>query len=201
MGSSSSALHELKKEWFARLERLNTRCHQFPPTGLKCLDICSALCCPQVQMRSMSWEQVASHVVVLLPFEMEYLIEKVGASLDSFRLWPVKMAPGVVIDVGMFDLGRLCPFLQPNSLCGIYGDRPVDCQTFPLLPVLNQSGQLDWTYGQNCPSLPTLSPLSDQAVWAVWVELYAVLPKSWWALYDAADDWRGWPPQEEDGDG
>jgi Fe-S-cluster containining protein len=191
----------LKHEWFARLDQLTSLCQKLPPTGLQCLKRCSSLCCPRVQMRDMTLDRIASAVVVLLPFEMEYLIERTGVSVDAFRRWPVEMAPGTVIKVSMFDLGKPCLFLQPDFRCGIYEKRPVDCQTFPLLPVLDPSDRLFWGYGEQCPSLVLLNPAFEKQIKRIWADLCRVLPKGWWDLYHAADDWTGWPSPEESDDG
>jgi len=194
---------KLKQEWFARLTQLNSLYRALPPTGLQCLTGCSALCCPRIQMRDMRLDQIASPVVLFLPFEMEYIIEKTGISVDAFRRWPVKMAPGVLIDVGMFDLGRPCPFLETDLRCRIYGERPVDCQSFPLLPVLDPTGQLVWKDVQRCPSLASFNSAFREQIQQVWIELNEVLPGGWWELYYEAGAWTGWPlprdPTQEEG--
>ncbi len=195
----SEAIDRLRGEWLARLEQLNARCRGFPATGMDCLNNCSGLCCPQVRMRGMALDAIASPIVVFLPFEMEYMIERHGVAEDAFRRWPVEMEPGVVIDVGMFDLGKPCPFLKPDCACGIYSDRPVDCQTFPLLPLLDAAGQMVWSYGQECPCRPAFHPAYDDQVRAMWADLNQALPRAWWDLYRAADDWLGWPPEDEHG--
>ncbi|MBN1178299.1 MAG: hypothetical protein JXD18_03750 [Anaerolineae bacterium] len=140
---------------------------------------------------------IASPVVVFLPFEMENIIEVSGISESAFRRWPVHMTPDLAIDVGMFDLGKPCPFLQPDFRCAMYMRRPVDCWTFPLLPTLDDAGRLAWEYGENCPSLSTLNPDFVRSVKDVWADVWRVLPRSWWDLYRAADDWTGWPLPEE----
>ena len=149
-------------------------------------------------MRTMDPEQIASPVVVLLPFEMEFLTQRTTISNGAFRRWPVELTSEVMIEVGMMDLGKPCPFLQPNFHCGIYNRKPIDCQTFPVLPYLDASGQLAWDVAESCPSLATLNPAFVEQIQGIWRELHAHLPAAWWALYDWADDWTGWPPPEED---
>ncbi len=141
-------------------------------------------------------QQVVCPVVVLLPFEMEFLMERTGVSAEAFRRWPIEIAPGVTIDIGMWDLGKPCPFLQDNFQCGIYNEKPVDCQSFPLLASLDPSGQLAWSYEEKCPSLETLNEAFAAQIRAMWEELLPVLPQTWWKLYQAADDWTGWPADE-----
>jgi hypothetical protein len=188
-----NSLEELKQEWFARLSRANSLCRALPPTGLQCLTHCPTNCCPRIQMRAMRPEQRPCSVLVFLPFEMEYVIEKTGISRNSFRRWPVTMANGLLIDVGMFDLGKPCPFLASGLRCGIYEDRPVDCYSFPLLPILGPHGRLTWKYEQRCPSLPTLNPAFEDPAQRIWAELFEALPRGWWALYHEAGHWTGWP--------
>jgi hypothetical protein len=148
-------------------------------------------------MREMDLSQVASAVVVLLPFEMEYLMAENGVRAAAFRRWPIEIEPGVIADVGMFDLGRVCPFLDADLRCGAYDKRPIDCWTYPLLPSLNGSGYLHWEYGLQCPSVSTFNPVFVREVKKVWHHLWRALPRQWWDLYRAADDWTGWPPVEE----
>ncbi len=147
-------------------------------------------------MRKMDPEQIASPVVVLLPFEMEFLAERTRISNGAFRRWPVEVAPGVTIEIGMMDLGKPCPFLQADFRCAIYNSKPVDCQTFPILPYLDPSGRLVWEIEAGCPSSETLNPMFVEQIQGIWTGLNAHLPAAWWELYDWADDWTGWPPEE-----
>ncbi len=154
--------------------------------------MCQARCCPRVGMRAMPSSEVASPIVVLLPFEMEYLIGKTGVSRYLFRRWPLALTPEATIEIGMLDLGKPCPFLKDNMQCSIHEHNPLDCRTFPLLPVLNYRRELEWVLGENCPSLALLSPKFVDAVKGVWRELLPVLPQAWWDLYAFADRWLGW---------
>lgn len=183
----------LKAEWFERLEQILARDNTIPSSNLKCLELCEARCCPREGMRRMASEKIASAIVVLLPFEMEYLIEKTGASPNVFRRWPIDLTPDVTIEIGVLDLGKPCPFLKDNRLCGIHEHNPLDCRTFPLLPTQNFHGELDWSLGENCPSLHLLSPQFSEHMKRVWRSLYPVLPQAWWDLYAFADHWTGWP--------
>lgn len=188
----------MKREWFERLERLATVGQQLPDSNLDCLTHCVAMCCPRLPMRAMDQQRIASPVVVLLPFEMEYMIEKLGVSPAIFRVWPVEMADGLYGNIGLLDLSKPCPFLQPDFRCGIYENRPLDCRTFPLLPYLTQAGQLAWEYGQNCPSLERLNPAFTAQMKEIWADLFPALPADWWRLYRQADDWTGWAQMGDD---
>ncbi|MGD1991612.1 MAG: YkgJ family cysteine cluster protein [Anaerolineae bacterium] len=191
-------LRTLQLEWFTLLEKLLQRRQTLPPTGLKCLTRCESLCCPRIQMRRMNPERIASPVVVLLPFEMEFLTKQICISNGAFRRRPIRLVPDVTVEIGMMDLGKPCPFLQPDFHCAIYNRKPIDCQTFPMLPHISASGQLAWDVDKSCPSVETLNPVFVKQIQEIWTELHAHLPAAWWALYDWADDWTGWPPPQED---
>ena len=190
-------VERLKQEWFQRFDEILDNSRTIPLSGLKCLELCEARCCPRVGMRSMQASDVASPVVVLLPFEMEYLIMKTGVSRELFRRWPLALTPEITIEIGMLDLGKPCPFLKDNLQCSIHEHNPLDCRTFPLLPVLDYRGNLEWELGENCPSLNFLNPKFVEAVKDVWQDLMPHLPRAWWDLYAFADHWTGWPQAVE----
>lgn len=189
---------QLKQEWFRRFDEILDNSKIIPRSGLKCLDLCQARCCPRVGMRSMPADHIASPVVVLLPFEMEYLIEKTGVSRAVFRRWPLDLTPEATIEIGMLDLGKPCPFLTEKLQCSIHEHNPLDCRTFPLLPRQNHREELEWELSENCPSLQFLNPAFVAVIKRVWQDIYLHLPQSWWDLYAFADHWTGWamPLQE-----
>jgi Fe-S-cluster containining protein len=187
----------LKAEWFQRFDRILSHHETIPHSNLRCLELCEARCCPRIGMRQMPSEKIASPIVVLLPFEMEYLIEKSGASQTLFRIWPIDLTPDLRIEIGMFDLGKPCPFLQENRMCSIHEHNPLDCRTFPLLPSLSPSDKLEWTLGENCPSLTFLNQAFSEQIKRIWEDLVPVLPRTWWDLYSFADHWTGWTQSEE----
>ena len=194
---STEPIVNLKTEWFQRFDRILSHNKTFACSNLKCLELCEARCCPHAKMRRMPPEEIASPIVVLLPFEMEYLIEKSGVSRALFRLWPIDLTPELRIEIGMFDLGKPCPFIKDDHMCGIHDHNPLDCRTFPLLPRLVPSNELEWSLGENCPSLTSLNPVFSEQIKRIWQDLEPVLPRIWWDLYAFADHWTGWPQPEE----
>ena len=187
----------LKAEWFERFDQILDDSKTIPASNMKCLELCQARCCPRAGMRNLPAHEIASPIVVLLPFEMEYLIEKTGVSKELFRRWPLALSPEVTIEVGMLDLGKPCPFLKDNLQCSIHEHNPLDCRTFHLLPVLDYRGSLEWELGENCPSLNFINPKFVEAVKDVWQDLMPHLPRAWWDLYAFADHWTGWPQAAE----
>ncbi len=190
-------VERLKKEWFERFDLVLDVHKTVPLSGLKCLELCQAGCCPHAAMRAMEPSEIPSTVVVLLPFEMEYLIAILGISPDIFRRWPLELAPGVTIAIGILDLGKPCPFLSEALHCKIHFHKPLDCRTYPLLPFRDARGNLDWQLGENCPSLDSLTPTFVEAIKHIWRDLYPSIPQSWWDLYAFADHWTGWPDPAE----
>jgi len=193
MNSSTLISEEgLRKAWFARFDSIVEQNGNGPSSNLQCLEHCQALCCPRVGMRDMEAGEFASPVVVLLPFEMEYLVERVPTTLDIFRQWPIEYAPGLMLNIGILDLGKPCPFLQENRMCGIHQHNPIDCRTFPALPFQGLFGELEWAFAENCPSLHRLNPAFVKDIKDLWGDFYPYIPDSWWDLYAFADHWAGW---------
>ncbi len=190
-------LEQLKQEWFERFDRILKREKTIPSSNLKCLEMCQARCCPRVGMRQMQAGQIASPIVVLLPFEMEYILEKTGVSPEAFRRWTIPLDSETSLEIGMLDLGKPCPVLKENMQCGIHSHNPLDCRTFPMLPVLNHRDELEWQLGENCPSLSLLNPHFEEYMKHLWQDLLPVLPRAWWDLYAFADHWTGWPAVPE----
>lgn len=191
---------QLKSEWFERLDRIIAASKTLPSSDLKCIELCHQRCCPRPELRLKSSHEVMSSIVVLLPFEMEYLMEKTGASQKVFRRWPLAWTHDVTIEIGMFDLGRTCPFLTGDLQCSIYEFYPLDCRTYPLLPYMDYRRELQWELSDTCPSAARFNPVVAAAVKRFWQDLVPYLPQAWWDLYDFADHWKGWPEPAENRD-
>ena len=189
-----TSIDVLKKEWFERFDSVVAQNGNSPSSNLQCLDHCQALCCPRVGMRDMEREKIASPIVVLLPFEMEYLIEKVPTTAEVFRQWPIEYTPDLTVNIGLLDLGKPCPFLKENRMCGIHKHNPIDCRTFPALPFQGLFGELEWAFAENCPSLHRLNLAFVDNIKELWGNLFPHIPNSWWDLYAFADHWTGWSP-------
>lgn len=193
---SARLLVSLKAEWFQRFDKILFHNETFSPSNLKCLELCEAHCCPHAKMLQMPLGEIASPIVVLLPFEMEYLVERLGASRASFRIWPLDLTSELRIEIGMFDLGKPCPFIENDRICTIHTHKPLDCRTFPLLPSLNSSHELEWLLCESCPSLDFLNPAFSEQIKHIWQDVAPALPRAWWDFYAFADHWTGCPQPE-----
>jgi Fe-S-cluster containining protein len=188
---------QLKAEWFERLDGILAVSKALPSSDLKCIELCFQRCCPRVELRLKPPREVTSSMVVLLPFEMEYLMEKTGVPRTVFRRWPLAWTPEVTVEIGMFDLGKICPFLTESLQCSIYQIYPLDCRTYPLLPVLSYPRELEWELSDTCPSAMLLNSKFGEGIKHIWQDLLPVLPQAWWDLYAFADHWKGWPEPVE----
>ena len=197
---ATDLIARLKSEWFERLDGIVDRSKTIPSSNLKCIELCQQRCCPRVELRQKPPHEVSNSIVVLLPFEMEYLMERTGVARNAFRRWPLALTPDTTIEIGMFDLGKTCPFLTENLQCSIYQFYPLDCRTYPLLPFTNYRHELEWELGGHYPSLTLLDPNFEGAVKRIWQELLPVLPQAWWDIYAFADHWKGWPNPTENHD-
>ncbi len=141
------ALATLRETWFRRIEKL----HQAPTegAGLECASRCTARCCPQA-IASRELDYAVGHVAILLPFEMEYILSKINASSAQLQQAPLELAPGITIDVGFTTSATPCPFLADDYRCGIRDIRPLDCRSFPLIPVFSQDGGITFRLEDEC---------------------------------------------------
>lgn len=151
-------------------------------SGVPCLSICEALCCPRRPHPSRS----ASDHVIFLPFELEYLSQTGGFPVDAedfvWQSVPLTAEPdGPAVDV---PYAEHCPFLDGHR-CGIYAHRPIDCRTFPVLarrapteaaPSLMISAE--------CPGRERVADDFVSHIRAIWDEVGAAAPPAWWALFE-----------------
>lgn len=174
---------QLQAEWFRRLESLGEAL-----TGeaamLDCAALCTGRCCPHAAMATREPAYTVSHVAIMLPFEMEYIIAQTGVAPARFRRTPAEIAPGIVVEIGSFDIEKPCPFLTGDFRCWGYACRPLDCRSFPLTPVFGANGKLTFRLGTGCPALGTFSLDYQARLKAVWRELLPHLSADYRALYN-----------------
>jgi Fe-S-cluster containining protein len=172
----------LRAEWFSRLEALSVA--TAGEAGLECAARCTGRCCPHPAMAIREPAYIVSHVAIMLPFEMEYIVVHTGVDAARFRRTPVEIAPACVIEIGSFDVEMPCPFLTDDFRCWGYPFRPMDCRSFPLVPVLGADGGLAFRLEAGCPSLETFSPAYRTRLEAAWRELSPYLSVGYRALYN-----------------
>jgi len=173
---------QLQAEWFRRLESMGKA-----TTGeamLDCAALCTGRCCPHAAMATREPAYTVSPVAIMLPFEMEYIIAQTGVDPARFRRTLAEIAPGVVVEIGSFDIEKPCPFLTGDFRCRGYDFRPLDCRSFPLTPVFGANGELTFRLGTGCPSLGTFSQAYQARLKTVWRELRPHLSADYRALYN-----------------
>lgn len=110
--------------------------------------------------------------VILLPGENQIIKELNGAEFPS-------------MNVNGFGIGFLapeqdCPF-NVDGWCGIHGKHPIDCRSFPLVPSVNERGDLIISISLKCPIIP---PWDFVKLWVEnWRKLWKVAPIEWFAFY------------------
>jgi Fe-S-cluster containining protein len=116
--------------------------------------------------------QRINEAVVLLPTE-NTLIKKLNS------------AGFPEISVNGFNIGFLapdqdCPF-NKNGFCGIHGKHPIDCRSFPIIPSINERGDLIISISLMCPTVP---PWDFVKTWVEnWKRLWELLPEEWFRFY------------------
>lgn len=89
------------------------------------------------------------------------------------------------ISVNGFSIGFLapeqdCPF-NMDGFCGIHGKHPIDCRSFPIVPSINERGDLIISISLKCPTIP---PWDFVKTWVEnWKKLWELLPREWFRFY------------------
>ena len=172
----------LRSEWFARLERTYQSIKE--PSGLECATRCNARCCPKTKS-SANTKDAVGHVAIMLPFELEYIVEKASSDRELIHETSIEFTDENVINIGFMTSEKPCPFLTKQNKCGIYDIRPIDCRSFPLIPVFSEQGSISFRKDQDCPSATTLSAAYEEELKVVWHELLSQLPMTYRRLYNA----------------
>ncbi len=152
-------------------------------SGLECATRCTARCCPKAKTATDNASAVG-HVAIMLPFEMEYIRAKTPISSATLQLAPVEFTADISVDIAYTTSASPCPFLTHNNACGIHDIRPLDCRSFPLIPVFNQDDSLSFRVDQECPSTETFASSYNSQLQKIWHDLLPHLPMSYRMLYN-----------------
>jgi len=167
---------KLKTEWFALFERVyaETRAET---SSLPCSECCGDYLCE------------TNERVYFLPFEAEFIEMRTGRDIiGNADIWKIEMpfSKHLAHSVGLKDEFRLCPFFNAEKRCDIYENRPLDCRSFPAMPVFPENG-IDFEFESYCPALEyaSSSQLKDHTLLhkAIWGRVAEILPKSWKIFY------------------
>ena len=179
--SCTEAGSDLRQQWIAFLETLYASVSE--NSGLQCESLCHARCCPKVKTPKNQAEAVG-HVAIFLPFELENIVSKTGIEPDQFQTAQIEFTPGTPIDIGFITNDLPCPFLREDHRCGIYEFRPLDCRSFPLIPVFQSDGGLNFRVDHACPSAKTHFPTHQEHLKDIWRGLLPRLPMNYRKLYN-----------------
>ena len=125
-----------------------------------------------------------SGVAIMLPFELERIVANTGVQRKRFRRIPVEVLSGATIEIGIMDVAHPCPFLSVDHDCTCYAFRPIDCRSFPLIPVFGAEGEVGFRLCVNCPSVDTFSEAYQSRVAAEWRALAPHLSADYRRFYN-----------------
>jgi len=171
----------LRTMWFQIIENLHKSITE--KSGLECATRCSAYCCPKPKTPK-NISKAVGHVAIMLPFEMEYILSKTGVSYTRLQHTRLELEPEIFIDIGFTTNSMPCPFLTTDEKCGIHEIRPLDCRSFPLIPVFSMEGTVNFRVDSECPSAVTFSSAYQTQFEKVWKELLPNLPMGYRTLYN-----------------
>jgi Fe-S-cluster containining protein len=144
-----------RSAWFSLLERVYDETAH-PRGELKiCTDCADAPC------------EVGPEQVTLLPFEAEFILGRLERAGVIASLEEVKGIAGC----------QHCPFFREHR-CAIHPHRPVDCRTYPMVPVF-AAGSIKFSVSGVCPRRAGMDEPFIRLMADVWENLAPRLPEAW----------------------
>lgn len=158
---SGEAMDENRSSWFALLERIYAETAH-PRGELRiCTDCAEAPC------------EVGPEQVTLLPFEAEFILERLMRDGISASLEDVNGIAGC----------QHCPFFRERR-CAIHPHRPIDCRTYPMVPVF-APGSTTFSVSGVCPRRAGMDQPFIELMTAAWARLAPRLPDEWKHTFNA----------------
>ncbi|QID33361.1 hypothetical protein [Pampinifervens florentissimum] len=112
--------------------------------------------------------------VILLPGENRLL------TLLNGKAFPEMNVNG--FSIGFLAPEEDCPF-NVDGWCGIHGRHPIDCRSFPIVPSVNERGDLIVSIALNCPVIP---PWGFTKRWVEnWRRIWGKAPLEWFKFYSS----------------
>ncbi len=99
----------------------------------------------------------------------------------------LNLKPFPELNVNGFNIGFLapeedCPF-NMDGWCGIHGKHPIDCRSFPIVPSVNERGDLIVSISIKCPAIP---PWDFTKRWVEnWYRIWKKAPLEWFRFYSS----------------
>ncbi len=149
-----------RKQWYLLLEEIYAETAH-PKGELRICSDCEDAPC-----------EVGPEQVTLLPFEDEFIRDRLAARGAHVALETIHDIAGC----------KHCPFFRARR-CAIHPHRPVDCRTYPMVPVFVGNG-VTYTVSGVCPRRAGMDLPFMKLMSAVWNRLTPFLPKAWMAAYN-----------------
>jgi len=154
-------MEDKRSTWFSLLEQIYAETAH-PRGELKiCTDCADAPC------------EVGPEQVTLLPFEAEFIVQRLEHTGMRVSLEEVKGIAGC----------QHCPFFQSRR-CAIHPHRPVDCRTYPMVPVF-AADSITFSVSGVCPRRAGMDEPFVQLMAGVWEHLAPRLPEAWKQVFNA----------------
>ena len=180
---SKTTYTKLKQAWIPLIQDLHQATTK-ENADLQCASLCTARCCPQVRSHQ-DPNYAVGHVAIMLPFELEYICDQTNTSIEQFETADFEYSKNFDLSIGYITNKKPCPFLTHDYKCGIHNIRPLDCRSFPLIPVFQANGELAYKMDNDCPSVEFLSNKYQNLLKNIWSELLGHLPMEYRMLYNA----------------
>jgi Fe-S-cluster containining protein len=151
--------------WFRIIADLYSRTSQ---TIIPCHNACPDLLC----------ETTDAEQVLFLPYELNYIQDQLKLFSNPFEAVALN-GPAYGFMSGICD----CPYFKSPE-CLIHNLRPFDCRSFPILPIFNPDGSVDFQVSPYCPLSCKLAPDFFQLITSRWRDITPRLPEAWKVYYN-----------------
>ena len=124
--------------------------------------------------------------IVLLPYEHLFIRSKARSLgmeyIPSFMYhWILVCQKHLYI--GYQNICTTCGALKGKD-CAIYQVRPLDCRSFPVVPIFSTNDTIEFQFSAYCPISQKLPPRFISTIENIWISLLPSLPKNWRELYN-----------------
>lgn len=165
MRYSGGCLIPYRNIWFRIIADLYSRTSQ---AVIPCHHACPDLLC----------ETTDAEQVFFLPYELEYIQDQLNFFSNPFEA----VALNGTVYVFMSGI-RDCPYFKSPE-CLIHNLRPFDCRSFPILPIFNPDGSVEFQVSPYCPLPCKLAPEYFQLITSGWRDITPRLPQAWKVYYN-----------------
>lgn len=111
--------------------------------------------------------------VVLLPFEESFILDRLKENKVATNRITIKSIQTEII----------CP-CYVNKKCDIHSSRPIDCRSYPLIPIFLSNNKFSLKVSSNCPNSNKISQNFYKRTRAIWKAVFPLLSEGWKTRYN-----------------